>query len=64
MWFDRNLTSAYSAADGPVIRASSEYVAAEPATNVKLSAAPCLNELEMTNVEMGNMLGVNKADVA
>ena len=31
VWFDRNLTSAHSAADGPVIRTSCEYVAAEPA---------------------------------
>ena len=31
VWFDRNLTSAYSAADRPDIRTSSEYVAAEPA---------------------------------
>ena len=60
VWFDgKNLTSAaYSAADRPEMRASNRNLPAEPATNAKLSAAPCLDvALEMVKVEMGSELG-------
>ena len=60
VWLDgKNLTSAaYSAADGPEMCASNRTLPAEPATNAKLSAAPCLNvALEMVKVETGSELG-------
>ena len=67
VWFDgKYLTStAYSAADGPEMRASTRNLPAEPATNAKLSAAPCLNvALEMVKVETGSELGGNPTAAA
>ena len=67
VWFvDKNLTSlAYSDSDGPEMWASNRNEPAEPATNAKLSAAPCLNvALEMVKIEMGSELGWNPAAAA